>query len=102
MNEKRQRFNPEKKVEILREHLKNQVPISELCKRYGIHPNIFYRWEKQFFEGGIAIFSGKHRDGGNGKAKEQRFQEKITKQQEVIVWLTEENLRLKKSAHGEI
>lgn len=102
MDEKRQRFSPEKKTEILREHLKNQVPISELCEKYGIHPNVFYRWEKQFFEGGIAIFSGKHRDAGNRKVKEQRLQEKIAKQQEVIAWLTEENIKLKKIASGEI
>jgi len=52
MDEKRRRFSPEKKLEILREHLKNRVPISGLCKRYGIHPNMFYRWEKQFFSKG--------------------------------------------------
>ncbi len=102
MDGKRQRFSPEKKVEILREHFKNQVPVSELCEKYGIYPNLFYRWEKQFFEGGIATFSGKHRDAGNGKAKGQRLQEKIAKQQEVIAWLTEENIKLKKSASGEI
>lgn len=43
MDRKRRRFSPEKKVEILREHLKNKVPISELCQKYGIHPNLFYR-----------------------------------------------------------
>ena len=102
MAEKRQRFNPEKKLEILREYLKNRVPLSELCEKYGIHPNVVYRWEKQFFEGGIAIFSGRHRDAGYGKAKEQRLQEKIAKQQEVIAWLTEENIKLKKIADGEI
>jgi len=86
----------------LREHLKNQVPISVVCEKYGIHPNIFYRWEKQFFEGGIATFSGKHRDAGNGRVKVQRLQEKMAKQQEVIAWLTEENINLKKIANGEI
>jgi len=102
MDEKRQRFSPEKKLAILRDHLKNKVSISELCAKYGIYPNLFYRWEKQFFEGGIATFSGRHRDAGNGKAGEQRLQAKITKQQEVIGWLTEENINLKKSVDGEI
>lgn len=102
MDEKRQRFSPEKKIEILREHLKNHVSVAELCEKYGIHPNVFYHWEKQFFEGGIATFSGKHRDAGHGKVKEQRLQEKIAKQQEVIAWLTEENIKLKKSTNGEI
>lgn len=100
MAEKRQRFSPEKKLEILREYLKNRTPLSELCEKNGIHPNVVYRWEKQFLEGGIAIFSGKHRDAGNGKAKGQRLQEKIVKQQEVIAWLTEENIKLKKVPMG--
>lgn len=99
---RRQRFSPEKKVEILREHLKNRIPISELCEKYNIHPNLFYRWEKEFFEGGITTFSGRHRDAGNGKALEKRLQEKINNQQEVIAWLTEENIKLKKSTNGEI
>ncbi len=100
MDEKRRQFNPEKKLEILREYLKNRVPISDLCAKYGIHPNVVYRWEKQFFEGGIATFSGKHRDAGNVVAKERRLQEKIAKQQEVIAWLTEENIKLKKVSMG--
>jgi len=66
MEGKRQRFSPERKVEILREHLKNKMSISELCQKYGLHPNPFYRWEKELFEGGVDIFSGLRRKR-NGK-----------------------------------
>lgn len=38
MERKRQRFNSENKVEILREHFKNKVPISGLCEKYGTYP----------------------------------------------------------------
>jgi transposase len=44
MANQRKKYPPEKKVEILREHLKNQIPISELCEKYGVHPNMFYKW----------------------------------------------------------
>ncbi len=102
MESKRQRFSPEKKVEILREHLKNQVPISELCEKYGLHPNVFYRWEKELFEGGIGIFSGLWRKrNGKERAAEQKLKTKVQQLQEVISWLTEENMTLKKSS-GEI
>lgn len=102
MEGKRQRFSPEKKVEVLREHLKNQVPVSELCQKYGLHPNLFYRWEKELFEGGIGVFSGLLRKR-NGKARsaEQKLEAKVQQLQEVISWLTEENMALKKST-GEI
>jgi transposase len=102
MEGRRQRFSPEKKVEILREHLKNKVPISVLCEKYGMHPNVFYRWEKELFEGGIGVFSGllKKRNG-KGHAAEQKWQAKVQQLQEVIAWLTEENMTLKKST-GEV
>jgi transposase-like protein len=49
------------------EHLKNKVPVSELCEKYSIHPNLFYTWENQLFEGGIEIFSRGHAKNGAGK-----------------------------------
>ena len=45
MENQRKKYSPEKKVEILREHLKNKALISEICKKYGIHSNMFYHWE---------------------------------------------------------
>lgn len=102
MESKRQRFSPEKKVEILREHLKNLVPISELCEKHGLHPNVFYRWEKELFEGGIGFFSGYLRKrNGKERTAAQKLQAKVQQLQEVIAWLTEENITLKKST-GEI
>jgi len=41
----------------LREHLKNRVSVSELCEKYGIHPNVLYKWEKQQLEGALESFS---------------------------------------------
>ncbi len=37
MSVERKKYPPEKKVEILREHLKNKVPVSEVCEKYGKH-----------------------------------------------------------------
>ena len=97
----RKRYTPEQKVLILREHLKNKVPVSEVCKKYGINPNLFYRWEKQFFEGGIEIF--KQTKKNNSKdAKELQLSAKIMSLQEVISELTQENIVLKKKYNGEI
>lgn len=94
----RRRFSPAKKAEIIREHYKNKVSISEICNKYGINPSIFYRWDKQLIESAIEIFSGNHTRKSNGckNAIQKKLEEKILKQQEVISWLTEENLKLKK------
>ncbi len=97
MANQRRKYPPEKKVEILREHLKNKVPISELCEKYGIHPNMFYKWEKQLFEGATETFSGDHRGAGKEATEVKRLEQKVAKKDEVISWLTEENIKLKKT-----
>ena len=43
-------------VAILRLHLLERTPISDLCDQHGIHPTMFYRWQKQFFENGEVAF----------------------------------------------
>jgi transposase len=98
---KRRRISPEKKVELLREHLKNGIPVSEICEEYGIHPNVFYRWEKEFFEGGIETFTRK-KGSRDGVSEEKALRGKIKKLNEVISWLSEENIKLKKKENGEL
>ena len=101
MTKQRKRYSPEKKVEILREHLKNKVPISQLCEKYGIHPNLFYKWEKQFFEGAINTFANSSKSNRKN-SKEEHLKQKIARMQEVITELTQENIILKKKYNGEI
>ena len=52
MEKPRRHYSPEQKVAILREHLIEQVPVSELCEKHQIHPTLFYQWQKTFFENG--------------------------------------------------
>jgi transposase len=56
MKQKPKRYSPDEEVAILRCHLQEQVPVSELCWEHDLHPNVFYRWQKEFFEGGAAAF----------------------------------------------
>ena len=64
---------PEEKVTILRRHLIDRVPVSNLCEEFGPHPTVFYRWLKQFFEKGAAAFQNYRPDPGR-----RRDQERIT------------------------
>jgi len=59
MMRQRKSFTPEKKVSILREYLLDNVPVSDLCDKYGLNPNVFYRWQKEMFENAPAIFQHK-------------------------------------------
>src|SRR5919106_4919292 len=57
MKQKLRRYSPDEKVAILRCHLLEQVPVSELCREHDLHPNVVYRWQEEFFEGGAAAFA---------------------------------------------
>ena len=67
MRKKRHNYTPEEKVFILKRHLAEHVPVSDLCDEYQLQPKIFYRWHKQFFENGAKAFV---RGGDNDKRAE--------------------------------
>jgi transposase-like protein len=58
MKPTRRHFSGGEKVGILRRHLIDSVPISDLCTEHDLQPTVFYRWQKQFFENGAAAFDG--------------------------------------------
>lgn len=43
-------------VSIPREHLLEGRPVSDVCDRNRINSNLFYRWQREFFEGGHVVF----------------------------------------------
>src|SRR5437667_1463293 len=50
MKKERKHYTGEEKVAILRRHLLDKVPVSDLCDELGLQPTVFYRWQKEFFE----------------------------------------------------
>ena len=55
---KRTRKHPtvQGRVVILRLHLLKRTPVSDLYDQYGIRLMMFYRWQKELFENGAAVF----------------------------------------------
>jgi transposase len=98
MRKRRKHYTPAEKVAILRRHLIDKVPISDLCDQYQVQPTVFYAWQRQFFENGTAAFE---RKGRSAEAEHQRtiaaLREKLRRKDEVVSELMEEHLRLKKS-----
>ncbi len=47
MTDARRKFSAEEKVNILRLHLLENQPVSDVCDTFGLNPNVFYRWQKQ-------------------------------------------------------
>lgn len=100
---RRRRYSATQKVKILREHLENQVPVSELCKRHDIQPTVFYGWKKQLFEGALETFSGSHKKRKSVvERKNEQLSSKLSSMREVITELSSENLKLRKNEFGEI
>ena len=48
----RRQFSAEEKIRIVLEGLRGEIPITELARREGIAPTVYYRWSKQFLEAG--------------------------------------------------
>jgi transposase len=46
------KYSAEEKIRIVLEGLRGEIPISELCRREGIAPTMYYRWSKTFLEAG--------------------------------------------------
>ena len=98
MTRNRRNFTPRDKVLILRQHLIDRIPISDLCDKNNINPTIIYRWQKEFFENGESVFEKK--SGKNEKRLEKKIsklQEKITDKDGVIAEIMEAHIELKKS-----
>ncbi len=102
MSKQRTNYSPEQKVTILKQHLLEKVPVSDLCDKYHLQPNLFYRWQKQFFENGVLAFQHQGGTKSSGlKKKVERLEQKLVQKNEVLSELMEEHVALKKSL-GEI
>ena len=48
----RRKFTAEEKIRIILEGLRGEIPVTELCRREGIAPSLYYRWSKAFLDAG--------------------------------------------------
>lgn len=93
----RKRPSAQEKASILRLHLLERIPVSDLCDKYGIHPTMFYRWQKELFENAAAALDPRTRRPND--AKDRRIvllEQKLQRKNEVLSELMEEHMNLKK------
>lgn len=104
MRKKRYNYTPEEKVAILRRHLIDHVPVSDLCDESQLQPKLFYDWQKLFFENGAAAFVRNVKSQKTAETdriqqleeKLQRSEDKLQRKHEVLSELVEEHIKLKK------
>ena len=99
MNKPRRHFLGTEKVAILKRHLIDKVPVSDLCDELDIYPNQLYGWLKEFFENGHAAFDNGRKPKAVEDAKERKIQQleaKLARKNEVMAELMEAHTQLKK------
>jgi len=94
-------YTAQEKVIILRKHLLEKIPISDICERYELRPTVFYRWQKQFFEQGARTFEVEKIQDRSKAKKILALEQKLQIKNEVLSELMEEHIRLKKN-FGEV
>jgi len=95
----RKRYSAEEKIRIVLEGLQGEESISELCRKEGIAPALYYRWSKDFLEADKKRLSGDtQREANSSEVKELRQENQDLK--EVVAELTLDNRVLKKSLNG--
>ena len=97
-NQRRQ-FSPEQKIKILRQHLLEKTPISEVCEKHQITPTQFYQWQKTLFENGPAAFARTSGRRPHNSAEERvaKLEDKLKRKDEVIAEIMAEYIGLKKN-----
>jgi len=99
MSKQRRHFAGTDKVAILKRHLVDKVPVSDLCDEYDLYPTQFYAWLKEFFENGQAAFDNGRKSKAAEYAKDQKIEKleaKLQRRDAVLAELMEEHVHLKK------
>lgn len=98
----RRHHTTEQKVAILREHLVDKVPVSEVCTKHQLQPSVFYAWQRQVLENLAAALAppagatGPSRREKELAAENVQLKAKLTKKDGVIAEIAAEYTQLKK------
>ncbi len=95
----RRSFTVEQKVAILKRHLIDKVPVSEVCAEADIQPSVFYYWQKQLFANADRALeaSAAGRERRELHRKVEQLEAKLARKDEVIAQISEEYVKAKKA-----
>ena len=63
----RRRWSAQDKLSILREARQTGQTVSEVCRRHGLSPGLFYVWEKQAQEGALQALRHERNTANRGR-----------------------------------
>lgn len=92
----RKKYSAEEKIRIVLEGLRGDQTVAELCRKEGLHANIYYKWLKEFMEAGKARLKGEETRGAT-KGEVDRYKQENDALRQAVADLTVEVRALKKS-----
>jgi transposase len=93
----RRKFAAEEKIRIVLDGLRGEASITDLCRREGLHPTLYYKWSKTFLEAGKRRLNGDTiREAGSDEVKGLRDENDELKM--LVAELTLKNRKLKKTS----
>lgn len=84
------------KIRIVMEGIRGDDPVSTICRREGIHSNLYYRWLKEFMEAGKARLKGDEQRGAT-RGEVQELQQENERLKQLVAELSLANMLLKES-----
>ena len=96
-NGKRRRWTAAEKLRIVLAGMQPGVEVTELCRREGLNPTLYYGWKKKLLSSAGKVFDDQD---GRRSAQEERQQAELRRFKDVVAELTAENLELKKGLSG--
>lgn len=91
---RRRKWSAQEKLRIVLEGMQPDVEISDLCRREGIAPTMYYAWRKQLLSSAAKVFEDK---ADKPSGREVRQATELARMRAVIAEITAENLELKKT-----
>jgi transposase len=92
----RKRYTADEKIRIVMEGIRGDDPVTTICRREGIHANLYYKWLKDFMEAGKArLKAAQTRGATRGEVDELKRENERLKQ--LVADLSVEVMVLKKS-----
>ena len=94
---KRRKWTAKEKLRIVLTCLQPGVEVSEVCRREGINPTMFYNWKKRLMASAGQVFEEKPK---KRDLERERAEREMSRLKDVIAEITAENLELKKTLSG--
>jgi transposase-like protein len=106
MSRARRTFSAEQKAQVVRRHLADKQPVSQLADELQVQPGLIHAWINQLLTQAERVFQSAPANG-QGRAEQakdrriEQLQARLVQKNEVIAELLEENVKAKKEA-GEL